>query len=103
MITVTAGEVSIHDERRVAIAISGIEPMPVQLVSGRFRPTGLIITYCKPNGGEWQMTAARLYGPKLTKNGDHSKVTGRHEWYFISDVPEEIRDFVDKYLPENGE
>jgi hypothetical protein len=102
MTAVTAGEVSIHDERRVAIAISGIEPMPVQYTSGRFQPTGLIIIYCKPNGGKWYRMSAKVYGPKLKTSGGYSTVTGRHEWSH-ADVPEWVQFFVDKYSPKNGE
>jgi hypothetical protein len=99
MSEMTAERVSVHDERRVAIAITGAQPMPIQHVSGRFQPTGLIIIYYKPQGGEWQVMTVKLHGPKLTVSGGHSKNTGSHFWHYISDVPEDIRYFVDKYLP----
>jgi hypothetical protein len=97
--TVSVQQVSIYNERRVAIAFNGTETGPIPYHRGWFHPEGIIIIYSKPNNSAWEVTSAEVYGPKLRINGARSSVEGKI-YYYPGDVkPEWVRNFIAQYLP----
>jgi hypothetical protein len=94
--------VSIHEERRVALNITGAEPLRIGTTSGRFQPSGLIITYSRAPQlptNQWVLLSAKAHGKRLKPGGDLLTTDASHTWWSGDKKPEWVIEFIGRYHP----
>lgn len=83
----------------VQAQVSGIEPVKGQYTKSDLRPEHIAISYYCSNNDAWEVSAIRVSGPRIKKDGTDSKTRHTYTYYGASWAPEWVQDFVNKYTP----
>lgn len=64
-----------------------------------FRPTHVVATYTRVDGGPWSVSVIRISGPRIKVDGTESIVIAGDCYYGLDNAPEWANKFVNEHMP----